>query len=113
MRRFSSRSLPIAVPLAALLLPSGAAAQRTLYLSMASARRAITTYERSYWQGESVSMRIVRCRRHGAVRVTCTAEAESAEGTTRISTTDSATLLPEDIIRVHPGRVEEVLVLQG
>jgi hypothetical protein len=101
------------VPLAALLLPSGAAAHRTLYLSMASARRAITTYERSYWEGESVSMRIVTCKRQDAVRVTCTAEAESAEGTTRISTTDSATLLPEDVIRVHPGRVEEVLVLQG
>jgi hypothetical protein len=113
MHRFSCRSLLIAVPAAALLLPSGASAHRRLYLSMASARRAITTYERSYWEGESVSMRIVRCNRHDAVRVTCNAKAESAEGATRISTTDSATLLPEDIIRVHPGRVEEVLVLQG
>jgi hypothetical protein len=113
VRRFSRRSCGIAVALVALLLPAGAsAAHRTRYLSLASARRAITTYERNYWEGQSMLMRIVGCDRHNTVRVSCTVEANSGEGT-RISTTDSATLLPQDIIRVHPGRVEEVLVLQG
>jgi hypothetical protein len=113
VRRFSCRVCLMAVPLAALLLPSASQAHRSLYLSMASARRAITTYERSYWAGESVSMRILRCDRHSAVHVNCTAEAESADASTRISTTDSATLLPQDVIRVHPGRIEEVMVLGG
>jgi hypothetical protein len=112
VRRFSCRSCIVAVSLAALVAPAGASAHRPRYLSLASARRAITTYERNYWEGQSVSMRIVNCARHTAVEVACTAEAQSGEGT-RISTTDSATLLPQDIIRVHPGRVEEVLVLQG
>ena len=94
------------------LLPGAASAQRSRYLSLATARRAITIYERGYWEGQSVSMRIVNCARRNAVQVVCTAEAQSGEGM-RISTTDSATLLPQDIIRVHPGRVEEVLVLQG
>ena len=112
MRRFSRRSCVVVVSLAALLAPAGAsAAHRPRYLSLASARRAITTYERTYWEGQSVSMRIVDCARRTAVQVACTTEAQSAEGT-RISTTDAATLLPQDIIRVHPGRVEEVLVLQ-
>jgi hypothetical protein len=112
VRRFSRRSCGIAAAFVALLLPAGASAHRTRYLSLVSARRAITTYERNYWEGQSVLMRIVSCDRHNTVRVSCTVEAKSGEGT-RISTTDSATLLPQDIIRVHPGRVEEVLVLQG
>jgi hypothetical protein len=102
----------VAVSLAALVLPAGASAQRPHYLSLASARRAITTYERGYWEGQGVSMRIVNCARHNAIQVACMTEAQSGEGA-RISTTDSATLLPQDVIRVHPGRVEEVLVLQG
>jgi hypothetical protein len=96
----------------ALLLPAGASAQRSRYLSLATARRAITNYERSYWEGQGVSMRVLGCARHNAVRVLCTVEAKAGEGD-RISTTDSATLLPQDVIRVHPGRVEEVVVLQG
>ena len=102
----------MALSLAALVLPAGASAQRPRYLSLASARRAITSYEHSYWEGQGVSVRIVNCARHNALKVACTAEAQSGEGT-RISTTDSATLLPQNIIRVHPGSVEEVLVLQG
>jgi hypothetical protein len=112
VRGFSRRSCVVAASLATLLLPAAASAHRSRYLSLATARRAITTYERGYWEGQSVSMRIVDCARHNAVQVACTAEAQSGEGM-RISTTDSATLLPQDIIRVHPGRVEEVLVLQG
>ena len=112
MGRFSRRLCFLAVALAPLLVPAGAAAQRSRYLPLATARRAITTYERSFWQGQDVSMRIVNCSRHNAVQVACTTEARSGEGA-RISTTDSATLLPQDVIRVHPGRVEEVLVLQG
>jgi len=111
VRGLSRRLCVVAVPLATLLLPAGASAHRR-HLSMASARRAITTYERDYWDGHGVWVRIVRCSRNNGVEVTCTAEALSAEGT-QISTTDSATLLPQNIIRVHPGRVEEVLVLQG
>lgn len=80
---------------------------------MASAKRAVTTYERSYWEGEDISMRILGCDRRSAVQVTCTAQGESADGGTRVSATDTVTLLPQDIIRVHPGRVEEVLVLGG
>jgi len=98
--------------LATLAPPAGAAAQGSRHLSLATARRAITTYERGFWEGQDVSMRIVNCVRHSAVQVACTAEAQPGEGA-RISTTDSATLLPQDVIRVHPGRVEEVLVLQG
>ncbi len=112
MGRFSRRLCFLAVSFAALPAPAGAAAQGSRYLSLATARRAIRTYERSFWEGQGVSMRIVNCARHNAVQVACTAEARSSEGA-RISTTDSATLLPQDIIRVHPGRVEEVLVLQG
>jgi hypothetical protein len=112
VRRFSRRSCVFAVSLATLVVPAPSSAHRPLYLSLASARRAIGTYERAYWEGQSVSMRVVNCARHGALQVDCTAEAQSGEGML-ISTTDSATLLPQDIIRVHPGRVEEVLVLQG
>ena len=112
MRGLSRRLCVVAVPLATLLLPAGASAHRRHHLSMASARRAITTYERDYWEGHGVWVRIVRCNRNNGVEVTCRAEAVSAEGM-QISTTDSATLLPQGIIRVHPGRVEEVLVLQG
>ena len=112
MGRFSRRLCVAAVSLVALAAPAGAAAQRSRYLSLSTARRAITTYERSFWAGQGVSMRIVNCVRHSAVQVACTAEAQSGESA-RISTTDSATLLPQDVIRVHPGRVEEVLVLQG
>ncbi len=112
MGRFSRRVCLLAVLPAALVPSAAAAAQRSRYLSLATARRAITTYERSFWEDQDVSMRIVNCARHSAVQVACTAEARSGEGA-RISTTDSATLLPQDVIRVHPGRVEEVLVLQG
>jgi hypothetical protein len=110
--RFSRRLCFLAVSFATLLPPAGAVAQKARYLSLATARRAITTYEYGFWEGQGVSMRIVNCARHNAVQVACTAEAQSGEGA-RISTTDSATLLPQDVIRVHPGRVEEVLVLQG
>jgi hypothetical protein len=111
VRWLSRRLCVVVVPLATLLLPAGASAHRR-HLSMVSARRAITTYERNYWDGNGVWMGIVRCNRNNGVEVTCRAEAVSAEGT-QISTIDSATLLRQDIIRVHPGRVEEVLVLQG
>jgi hypothetical protein len=110
--RLSRRLCPLAVSLATLVPSAGAAAQGSRHLSLATARRAITTYERGFWEGQGVSMRIVDCARHSAVQVVCTAEARSGEGA-RISTTDSATLLPQNVIRVHPGRVEEVLVLQG
>jgi hypothetical protein len=112
VRRFSRRPCAVAVSLLLLVLPAGASAQRSRYLSLTSARRAITTYERTYWDGQGVSMRIVDCARHSPVQVACMAEAQAPEGA-RISTTDSATLLPQDVIRVHPGLVEEVLVLQG
>ena len=112
MRGFSRRWFVVVVSLATLVLPGAASAHRARYLSLATARRAVATYERGYWEGQSVSMRIVNCARRNAVQVVCTAEAQSGEGM-QISTTDSATLLPQDIIRVHPGRVEEVLVLQG
>ena len=112
MRRLSRRSCVLAASLATLVVPAGSSAHRSLYLSQVSARRAITTYERAYWEGHSVSMRVVNCVRHSDLQVDCTAEARSGEGML-ISTTDSATLLPQDIIRVHPGRVEEVLVLRG
>jgi hypothetical protein len=110
--RLSCRLCLLAVSLAALVPSAAAAAQRSRYLSLATARRAIATYERGFWEGQGVSMQIVNCARHNAVQVACTAEAQAGEGA-RISTTDSATLLPQDVIRVHPGRVEEVLVLQG
>ncbi len=112
MRRFPRRRCAVAVSLLLLVLPAGASAQRSRYLSLASAKRAITTYERSYWDGQGVSMTIVNCTRRSAVQVACTAEAQSGEGM-RISVTDTATLLAQDVIRVHPGLVEEVLVLQG
>jgi hypothetical protein len=103
----------MAVLLLATLMPaSPASGHRRLYLSTASARRAIMTYERDYWQGQGVTARIVNCVRRSGVRVTCEVAGESAEGA-RISASDSATLLPQDMIRVHPGRFEEVLVLRG
>jgi hypothetical protein len=110
--RLSRRLCLLAVSLATLVPAAAATAQKPRYLSLVTARRAITTYERSFWAGQDVSMRIVNCARHTAVQVACTAEAQSGEGA-RISTTDSATLLPQNVIRVHPGRVEEVLVLRG
>ena len=113
MRRFSRRLCPLAVSFGALLAPAASSAHRPVYLSMASAKRAVATYERGYWGGEDISMRILGCDRRSAVQVICTAEGESADGSTRVSTTDSVTLLPQDVIRVHPGRVEEVLVLGG
>ncbi len=112
MGRLPRRLCLLAVSVATFVVPAGAAAQRSRYLSLATARRAITTYERSFWAGQGVTMRIVNCARHTAVQVDCTAEARSGEGA-RISTTDAATLLPQNVIRVHPGLVEEVLVLQG
>jgi len=112
VRRFSCRLCVAATALTALALPPGASAHRARWLSLATARRAVTTYERGYWEGQAVGLRITECDRQSAVQVTCAAEALSGEDT-RISATDSVTLLPQDIIRVHPGLVEEVLVLQG
>ncbi len=112
MRRFSCRLCVAGVALTALAVPPGASAHRARWLSLATARRAVTTYERGYWEGQGVSLRIIKCDRQNAVQVSCTAEALAGEDT-RISATDSVTLLPQDIIRVHPGLVEEVLVLQG
>ncbi len=112
MRRFSCRLCVAVVALATLVLPAGSSAHRARWLSLATARRAVTTYERGYWEGQGVSLRIVRCDRRNAVQVSCTAEALAGEDT-RISATDSVALLPQDIIRVHPGLVEEVLVLHG
>jgi hypothetical protein len=112
VRRFRCRSCLAVGTLLLLVLPAGASAQRARWLSLATARRAVRTYERGYWEGQGVSLRIVSCDRQNAVQVTCTAEALAGEDT-RISATDSVTLLPQDIIRVHPGLVEEVLVLKG
>lgn len=92
--------------LAVLLTPVPAVAQ----LSLATARRAITTYEDRYWQGRSVAVSVGRCTRLSPKKVTCLSEIRSPGETTIVR--DWATLLKHGIIRVHPGSFTTTIVLE-
>jgi hypothetical protein len=74
------------------------------YLSIATARRAIGTYEGLYWKGQPVTVTIGSCQRHSAVQVSCITQATA--GATTIRTRDWATRIAHDDIRVHPGTFE-------
>jgi hypothetical protein len=75
-------------------------------LPIATAKRAITTYERLYWHGQPVTLTIGECRRRSAQQVTCVARA--SEGEASFTTVDWATRLRGGIIRVHPGEFLDV-----
>lgn len=101
-----------AVPAAVvwLLVPAAISAHRPLHLSMAVAKRSVTTYERLYWKGQQITLHVSHCQRHSAVQVSCLSRA-TLKGAT-ITARDWAMLLPQNLIRVHPGNVEAVLTLE-
>ena len=75
-------------------------------LSLATARTAVTTYERLYWKGEPVTVTVAGCRRRSTRQVTCISTV--TQGSTTITTEDWATRLGNGEIRVHPGKFWEV-----
>ena len=105
-----SRLAAVLATLVSLLAPATVSAHRPLYLSVAVAKRSVTTYERLYWKGHQITLQVSHCQRHSAVQVSCLSQA-TLRGTT-ITARDWAMLLPQNVIRVHPGRVEAVLTLE-
>jgi hypothetical protein len=105
-----SRLAVVLATLVSPLAPATVLAHRPLYLSMAVAKRSVTTYERLYWKGHEITLQVSHCQRHSAVQVSCLSQATS-KGTT-ITARDWARLLPQNVIRVHPGSIEAVLTLE-
>ena len=96
--------------LALLAAPVAAEGQSVGGMSIATARRAIVSYERQYWAGEGVRLKVDRCERADARRVSCLAEAVKPGQVVLVR--DWATRLRGGIIRVHPGSFAAVTVLE-
>jgi hypothetical protein len=105
-----SRLAAVLATLLLLSMPVTVSAHRPLYLSMAVAKTSVTTYEQLYWKGHQITLQVSHCQRHSAVQVSCLSQA-TLKGTT-ITARDWARLLPQNVIRVHPGSVEAVLTLE-
>ena len=74
-----------------------------LTLSIATAHRAVLTYERLYWHG-TATVRIDGCRRESRRVASCVAEATRPGVTIRVR--DHVTAEP-GYLRVHPGTNDE------
>ncbi len=102
----------LAVVLAAGLIMVGLIAAREAaaapFLTRTLAGRAVSTYETRYWHQP---VKLLGCRRHGAIHVSCTARVAQPQRT--IDVTDRVTLLAHGILRVHPGQFAEEIRLEG
>jgi hypothetical protein len=92
-----------------LAAPVTAEGQPVGSMTIATARRAIVSFERRYWAGEAVTLKVGHCQRAGAREVSCLAEALKPGQVVLVR--DWATRLPGGLIRVHPGSFATITVL--
>jgi hypothetical protein len=104
-------SVIILAVLLSLVVPASANAKLSRRLSIATAQRAITVYEGEYWTGQRVTLNVGHCQHHGARQVSCLAEAVKPGQTVVVR--DWATLLPQGIIRIHPGSIATTITLES
>lgn len=104
---FQRNAVALIVILAALLAP---AAARAAPLPLASARRAVLIYERTYWTGQHqlVTLSVDGCRHEGH-RASCIVKATSLNRV--VNSRDYVTRLPGGVLRVHAGLSETLEVL--
>jgi hypothetical protein len=90
--------------------PRAQAAVHRPFLSRALAERAITAYEHGYWKAQGMTVKVDHCQRHSALQVTCLAEAAKQGETVIVQ--DWATLLPHEIVRIHPGSETTTITME-